>query len=385
MSTTSSKEFTELEAAQPANTLAPNDLLQVLQTIWKGRKTIVLLVAVALGIAVVASLLLPNYYKAETRFLALSPDQLAPETLFGTTGLKPQVYGNMNDIDRLLAIAESNDLIDYLVDTFALYTHYDIDPNKPKAAVTVRQKLLSFYEVTKTPKDAILLAVEDKNPQMAADLANAARARIDYLNKKIIQDAQSQNSQTLMQEIAAKESKMSWFSDSLKILRARYRIFDLETQKEVLSTEMASLDQKLASTAARLEVYKRRSGRGIQDSIAKLDAQLQGLQQAKVVLDSQLIQLNEGMVPVENLNISRIELGRNLNKDTERLQQIEATLRSAQPTLALLEAAQVPVIKSRPRRSLIVLGSGFAAAFFAVLLVLLAASSRQYNWQKIFE
>lgn len=237
---------------------APHDLLAVLKTIWQGRKIILYLVGFALLIAVVASLLLPNYYKGETRFLALSPDQLAPETLFGTAGTKPQVYGNMNDIDRLLAIAESNELVDYLVQEFDLFTHYAIDPKKPKAAVLVRKKLLGLYEVTKTPKDAILIEIEDKTPAMAAALANAARVRIDAINRAIIKAAQQQNSDALKSEIANKQGLMQQYSDSLQSLRERYRIYDITTQQEVLSTEAANLDQRLANTGARLSAYKQR-------------------------------------------------------------------------------------------------------------------------------
>lgn len=364
---------------------APYDLLAVLKTIWQGRKTILYLLIFALILAVVSSLLLPNYYKGETRFLALSPDQLAPETLFGTTGTKPQVYGNMNDIDRLLAIAESNELIDYLIQKFDLFTHYAIDPQKPKAAVLVRKKLLSLYEVTKTPKDAILLEIEDKEPEMAAALANAARDQIDAINRNIIKAAQQQNSEALKNEIANKQDLMRQYSDSLQSLRERYGIYDITTQQEVLSTEAANLDQQLASAGARLSAYKQRSGRVAQDSIAKLGIQLQGLKQAKIKLDSQLVQLNEGMVPIENLDISRIELGRNLNKDEERLQQFEAALRSRQPSIALLETAQIPQIKSSPHRSLIVLGTGFLSGIFAIFLVLLLDSGRRYAWKDIFK
>lgn len=364
---------------------APHDLLAVLKTLWQSRKIILYIVGAALALAVVVSLLLPNYYKGETQFLALSPDQLSPEMLFGTTGTKPQVYGNMNDIDRLLAIAESNELIDYLIGEFDLFAHYGISSNNPKAANMVRKKFLSLYQVTKTPKDAILLAIEDKDPQIAAALANAARERIDHINRSIIKAAQQQNSEALKSEITNKRNLLQQYGDSLKVLRNRYKIFDIETQKEVLSTETTNLDQKIAGTSARLSVYQQRSGRVAQDSIANLSIQLQGLKQTKIKLDSQLVQLNEGMAPIENLNISHIVLGQNLNDDSERLQQIEATLRSTQPSIALLETAQVPLVKSSPVRSLIVLGSGFLAGVFAILLVLLLDSSRRYGWEKIFK
>jgi len=382
MQTTPAQGGKPAPGEQPAPSI-PANLLDVIQTLWRWRWPVIIATGVAFFGAIALSLLMKVYFKGETRFLALSPDQSAPETLFGTTGMKPQLYGNMNDIDRLLAVAESNELADRLIDSFQLYAHYDIDPEKPKASILVRRKFFGLYEVTKTPKDAIMIEVEDEDPAMAAALANAAREEVDRISRMIIKDAQRKNIQALESEIRSKQALLARAGDSLRRLRTAYQIYDIETQTEVLSTELSGLQQQLATVNARIKAYERSRVRGARDSIAKLEVTVEGLEQARVSLDSQLVKLNEGRTPIQNLRENRAILSRNLNDDDERLQQFQTALRSTQPTIALLEAAQVPEIKSRPKRSFIVVGATFATFIFAVLAALLIDNGRRYRWREI--
>ncbi|MEL6275181.1 MAG: hypothetical protein AAFU03_08770, partial [Bacteroidota bacterium] len=219
----------------------------------------------------------------------------------------------------------------------------------------------------------------------AAALANAAREQIDYLSRKIIKDAQRKNITAIKGEIEAKQTFLRQMEDSIRTLRDTFRIYDLVTQQEVLSTELAGLEQRTAATEAKILAYQKSRVRGARDSIQKLEITLSGLNQARVNLDSQLQRLNRGMGPLLSMRESRGELSRNLNDEAERLKQYQAALRSTQPTIALLEEAQPPVIKSRPKRSFIVVGATFFTFLFAVLAALLVEQGKRYRWEEILD
>jgi hypothetical protein len=85
---------------------------------------------------------MPDFYAAEAKFLAISPEQSRPENLFGGSE-QIRYYGGEEDIDRLLIIAESNVIIDEMVDSFQLYKNYKINPASPKAHFKVRKKFSS--------------------------------------------------------------------------------------------------------------------------------------------------------------------------------------------------------------------------------------------------
>ncbi|MDX1942357.1 MAG: Wzz/FepE/Etk N-terminal domain-containing protein, partial [Saprospiraceae bacterium] len=161
-------------------------LLGVVQTLWKWRRPILIVTLSAVIGTAIISLFLPNYFKATTIFLAASPDMAKPELLFGQGNLYRNEYGNANDVDRLLTIAESSELVVFLVDSFKLYDHYKIDRENPRAPFKVQEKFFSLYKIEKTKRDAIELSVEDKDRLLAPRIANAAREKIDALAQQLI-------------------------------------------------------------------------------------------------------------------------------------------------------------------------------------------------------
>ena len=164
------------------------NLLDVLKILFKWLRPIAYL-CIGVGIGTTAiSLLLDNYYESTTTFYASSIDQAKPGQIFGTSSRDLEFYGNDRDNDRLLTIAESNGLVDYMVRTFDLYTHYDIDSTKERAPFNVRQKFNKYYTVIKTKREAIELSIEDTDKELAAEMVNAARNKIDELAIVIVEN-----------------------------------------------------------------------------------------------------------------------------------------------------------------------------------------------------
>ena len=107
------------------------NLLGVLETIFRWKKQILRVVVITTIASVIISLFLSNYYQANTLFYAASQD-LAKPAAVGPTPFTPNYYGEGEDIDRIMTIANSGELLDYLVYRFDLYSHYDIDTSKVK-------------------------------------------------------------------------------------------------------------------------------------------------------------------------------------------------------------------------------------------------------------
>lgn len=358
-------------------------LLGVLRTLWQWRRPIIYTTLTAFVGTIVISLLLTTYYMAETRFLAINPDQANPDVIAGIITTKTPLYGNMNDIDRLMAIAESNELVDFLVNKYNLYEHYDIDTSNVKASTKVRMKFLGLYEVTKTPKDAILIEVEDKDPVLAANLANDARNQIDAISRRLIQNGISKTLEAMQKETMFKEKSMKSLSDSMQQLREKYNIFDLSTQLEIFASKSGKINQQLTSVEAKIAAYRDSKLTGRQDSIAKLTVNQMSLQQVKLEIDSQMVLISQGTEPLLGLIESRASVSKSLNTGRERLELFENVLNSDMTFVAVLEEAQPPVIKSRPKRSMIVIGATFLAFILSVLGVLALEHSKQFDWKKI--
>ncbi|NJC27805.1 Wzz/FepE/Etk N-terminal domain-containing protein [Neolewinella antarctica] len=362
----------------------PPHLLGVLRSLWQWRKPILVTTLVGTVLALVISLLLPVYYQASTSFIALSPDQNSLEGLFGRSNNRVNVYGNGDDIDRLLAIAESDQLVDHLVDAFHLNTVYDIDSTAVKAPVRVRREFLDNYDISKSARDVIELSVSDRDPVRASEMARVAREKVNDVSVAIIRATHDRTAKSLRAEVKNREGVLENINARLEELRSTSGIYNTTAQGEALSTLSSSLNSDISRTRGKIASYRERNGRGARDSIYRLEISLAGLVSSRGVLDSQLVQLNESIGPLDGLEEERHRLNAELSSDQIRLKQYEALLSTNQRSLETVEEARVPVVKSKPVRSLIVLGGMFFSFLAAVIGALLIGSARRYDWDAIY-
>ncbi len=359
-------------------------LLDVLRVIFRWKRPILLACGIATVGAVVVSLLLPVYYQANTMFLALSPDQSKPELLFGNSQLEPELYGNANDVDRLLNIAESDQLADFLIDSFHLFRHYQIDSTNRKAPYRVRQKFFGLYEVTKTKRDAIELSLEDRDPALAAAMVRAAREYTTRTAQQLIKSSFGQTIKTYEGNVRNKETQLAVISDSLAKLRQQYSIYNSYSQAEGLTASLTEARTDLRGAKARVEAFVNSGVRGARDSINLLNVEISGLEQELAEVQQQLEEFNSGVAQIRKLEQQYDQSSRSLSQDLERRKQYQAIYQSDIPVLLLLEEARVPIVKSRPKRSLIVLAVAFVTFLFCVLGVLFIENTRDINWREIY-
>lgn len=363
----------------------PPHLLGVLRSLWQWRKPIALVTLAGTLLAIVVSLLLPNYFTSSTTFLTISPDQISIDGVFGGNGSRMQFYGSGDDIDRAMSVAESDALVDHMIRTFDLYTVYDIDTSKAKAPLYVRREFLSNYAVTKNTRDAIELEVTDKDPVRAAEMAREARNRVNDIGLTLIRGTQERSAQSLRSEITSAEANLQRIDERIRGLRERSGVYNTEALSETLATTNSGLQNLTATTEAKLARYRQAGGRGAQDSIAKYEVQMAGFRSARIDLDSQLVRLNRSLGPIDNLEEERLRLNLALSYNRIRLKQFETILGTDMRAVEVVEEARVPVAKSSPVRSLIVVGAAIFSFLAAVIGALLIDSGRRYDWGEVFK
>jgi len=210
------------------------NLLDVIGLLLKKRKLLLGITAAAAILSILVALLLPVYYKASTTFLAASPDLTNPSKLFGDKEVA--VYGSGNDLERLMGIATSEETLSFLVDSFNLMEVYDIDPQSVRARNDVREALTKLYGVMRTRYDVVEITVEDKDPERAALMANAARERIAAVIRGVTSSGQQDMANMYRNSIDMKKSRLISVQDSLKSLTKLYGIVDVKSQREACYT-----------------------------------------------------------------------------------------------------------------------------------------------------
>jgi uncharacterized protein involved in exopolysaccharide biosynthesis len=357
-----------------------NNLISVVGTIFKWRKYIIYTcLATAIG-AVVTVLLLPVYYESTTVFYAASPDLATPEAIFGGSGKAPDYYGTGNDTERLITIAESGDMASYMIDKFNLYERYDIDQDEPLGPYNVRLKFNKHYNVIKTKYDAVELSVEDEDKEMAAVMANAARDFIATTAVKLVKDSQAKLLGIFQNNLATKGAQLDSLNSQLQTARKKYGVYNTDAQSEGLSELIAKAEARLYNSQAKLEALK--NSRGRKDTIRALQANIKGYENELQKLGERLALFNEGMAQVEMLQDIQKETSTILAEDREHYKQIKAAYETDFPTVMLVEAAPVPIVKSRPKRSFIVVAAVAVAFIFSVIGILIFDTYKDINWKK---
>jgi tyrosine-protein kinase Etk/Wzc len=359
-----------------------DNLLGVISTIFKWKRIILLTCGITAVGAAIISLVLPVYYKSTTIFYAASPDLAVPEAIFGTGGEAPDYYGTENDIDRILSIANSGELVRFMVDSFDLYDRYDIDPKSPRGRHYVALEFSGHFDVVKTKYDAIELSIEDRDKEMAAKMTNAARNYINDVAQRIIKESQAKTVRTFEENIAQKEADMRMMNDSMQRIRLRYGVYNTKAQSENLSELIATGEAKVNLSRAKLSSLLN-AGYNKKDSLTLLQANITGyeaqLQQLYIRLDT----FNKGMALMDYLVESQLQASEQLAEDKEHYKMSKAAFSSEFPAIFLLEPGEVPVIKERPKRALMVVVSTFVAFIFCVLGVLIFDTYRDVNWREI--
>lgn len=366
-------------------TAPPAHLLGVLQSLWRWKIPILAVTFAGAMLAVIISLMLPEYYKASTTFLTISPDQISIDGVFGNTNGRMQFYGTGDDIDRTMSVAESDALVDHIIKEFDLYTVYDIDTAKVKAPLYVRREFLGNYEVTKNSRDAIELEISDQDPIRVAAMVKAARRQVNDISLTLVRGTQERSAQGLRREIESAEANLTDIDNRIQDLRKESGVYNTEAQSEALAAKTALLQNSIVTTDAKMLSYRQNGGLGARDSIAKYRVQLAGYESSRINLDSQLVRLNGSLGPLDNLEEERERLNQALSKNRIRLKQYETILGTDMRAIEVVEDAKVPVARSYPVRSLLVVGVTVLSFLFAVVGALLIDVGRGYDWKEVFE
>ncbi len=367
-----------------------DNLLEVIQALYRQRRFILNACLVALFASVSISLLLDNYYEAKTVFYPTSPRLANPELLFGYTGQVTDYFGSDRDLDRLAEIARSREVEDFLIERFDLYTHYGIDSTSKRGIHKLRKRLRKLYTVQKNKNDAIELTVEDRDPQVAADMANAARQKIDEIAQRLTKESQLKLLNAFENNLKRKQVELERLADSLRRVQAFYNIYDVGTQSAQIAGQLSLADLEVIRYRARLEVLE--SDPNVpRDTLAFIRANLKAYEQQRQQLraaggNTEVLtvdRLNEAAPRIAILQDMHYQARKQLTYDLERYNQILATYSTDIPALLVIEAAEPPPVKSRPVRSLIVLASLLGTFLFTSLAVLVADAYRGVRWRSL--
>ncbi len=360
-----------------------DNLIGVLATLFRYKRPILwATLATAVGTALISFLFLDNYYKSTTTFYPLSSDVFKPEQMFGQSTKDMDYYGGEEDVDRLITIAQSGELYEFLIKKYDLYRHYKIDTTSELAAFKVREALEGLYEVKKTKHNAIEISVEDKDRHLAAEMTNAARNKVDEIAQRLIREIQANLISAYKTSFIEKEKTLLGIGDSLMLMRQNYGVIDPETQTEAVTKVSVEAQSNYTRSKAKLDMLKNNPSVS-KDTIALLQATLKGYEEEAKSNDVMMKKYNAGYNSVSVLKQIYEQERNQIGRDKQRYTQLKVAYETKIQALKLFETGAVPVMKSRPKRSIMVISATLIVFVMSVIGALLMDNYREVNWHEI--
>lgn len=363
-------------------------LLDIIGTIFRWRKMIILLTVIVLIGTAIITLCIPNYYKAVATFMPINEEREMFSS--GSSTQNNSLYGDKDAIDRLLIMAESPLVIGKMVTTFNLAERYDIDASTPQGQDKVNKRFFKMLKVKKNQYSGIEISIEDTDPKEAARMVDSMLFYIQDFYKQ--STAQSKKELVEVYEKAIQENKeeLSIMMDSLIMLRSKYKIYDVKTQGEELGKLAVETEALLAESRYKLNIYNASGGQT--DSAIIMRANIEGLTQKLSLLRATAEDTNSG------ISLARFNQGRdkildyetrieaaseNLAAMQKKYAQFKAQVVTDKNAIIILDPVQIPFIKSYPSRSIMVLGAGFLALVLGCLGAILLDMYKSVNWTEV--
>ncbi len=355
----------------------------------KHRRVIGGLCAAGMLAALVVSMLLPNVYESTASVL---PQQEPREAGVLTALLTSTAAGGMaqnlglglpgmpaTPTDVFVAILKSRAMADDVIKKFNLMDRY-----REKTMVETRKELDDHVRITVTKEKAIKIAVEDEDPQVAAEMANFYVANLDRLNRTVNVSKAGQNRVFIERRLAETVESMGKAEDALRDFQTKNKTVAVEAQSKVMIEAAAILQGQITAQEVQLQVMGTYLSPDNPD-VARVRSNVEELRKQLYIMESG--KGGKGMLPGDRLHPAMITVPELALQFARLFRQVKVqetlfTLLTSQheqakiaeardtPTVQMLDRAVPSDKRVRPRLLLNTAVAGMLALLSGVFIAL---------------
>ncbi|MBP6264497.1 MAG: hypothetical protein KA240_16325 [Nitrospira sp.] len=333
------------------------------------------------------SLLLPNVYESTSSVLPQLESKeggaLAALLASPAAGGMAQNLGlglpglPTTPTDVFVSILKSRLMADDVINKFNLMDRY-----REKTMVETRKELEDHLRITVTKEKVIKVAVEDEDPQVAADMANYYVSNLDRLNRTVIVNKAGQNRAFLERRLNETMESMAKAEEALRDFQAKNKTVAVEAQAKVMIEAAAMIQGQITAQEVQLQVMggylspDNPDLARIRSNVEELKKQLATMgsgKDAKGMLSSE--RLHPAMVAVPDLALQFGRLFRQVKVQetlftllTSQHEQAKIAEARDTPTVQVLDQAVPADKRTRPRILLNVAVAGVLALVIGIFL-----------------
>lgn len=321
--------------------------IDLLVYIWQKRLPLGIITGAAILFSTVASLLITPMYKSTVILFPAHGASISQILSPDNNASRYSIYelGEEEQAEKLLQVLHSNEIRDRIIDIYDLTKHYGFKPGSPHLKTNLANRYTSNITFKRTPYMSVMIQVMDKDPRIAAGIANDISDLTDTVFHRIIKQRALEAFRLVENEYQTVQASVTALEDSLTFYR-KLGINDYETQAERYHEAYGKAIVEGNMNAARILEDKLKL-------LSRYGTQYMTLQTKLTLESSRLSQLNQ--------------------------RYSEARMESEQsiPSKFVVNAAEIPDKKAYPKKSIIVLVSAFSAFLFGLISLLIFDTIRR--------
>ncbi len=353
------------------------DLLDYLFILLKRKRFIAAVTAGITVLTVIVSFIIPKTYKAESKIMPPQQAQSLSSQVLGQlsgvvgAGMIGAAAGIKTSGDLYVGLLKSRPVLDAIVDRFRLMRLHKI-----KYREDARRSLLGQLTASDDKKSGIItIAVEDKDPKRAAEMANAFVDELKNLNKRLAVTEAGQRRLFYEEQLKDVKESLLQSEESLKGFQEKTGAIKMDDQARAVIQGLAQVRAQIAAKEVQLRVMKTYATVNNPDA-QRLEEEVRGLKEQMGRLEAKGGHNPDALMPTSRMPQVGTDYLRKLRelKFNEALYEIllkqfeVAKLDEARDAtvIQVIEQAVPPEKKFKPKRTQMVLIAFVVGLFISI-------------------
>lgn len=340
---------------------------------WQFRVLLIItgLTGSVLGVVFSAPWFITPLYESKVVFYPATVNSISKALLSDNPSDKTDVleFGAEEQSDQLIQILYSDEIRDSIIRRFRLMEHYEIPKNAKFRYTRLNKKYDKLIQFKRTEYMSVEITVRDKDPRMAANIANTIAALLDHTKNKIQHEQVEKSFQIVQTQYESKKAWIERLNDSLNFFRSQ-GIFDYDLQTDHLTELQVQSSSAKAEAQGKLNILRQLKVSEDDTGIINNMVRLKGS-------EASLLDLNRQLKSLERYGGAYNSVKEQLEKENEELVKIRmrydrcrVDLEEVLPVKFLVNSARPAEKKVYPIRWLVVLLSGTGTVLLAALYMI---------------
>lgn len=368
------------------------DLFELFRVLVKHWKLVIIMPFVVAVLTAVYSLTIPNSFKASSTIFVHSNSKLSALSSLPFAGMIPGLGSGGGSAEYLMVYLKSRTMSDRIIKRFGIATN-PVFVGEKKPEDIKYEDLLKIVErtvsVDKDKDGLISISAETTDPELSARIAVAY---VEYLSS-FARGPQKEKRQFVERQLEIVKKELENAEEIFKVFQDKHKLFAIDKQASVVIEKLARLEAEKVGAGVSLKMQESLlKSSGNLPELVKIEGQKVS-EEAKIVALEKEIAITEkeiALLPQLALEFARLTRDYKVKEKvfgvlTEQFEMAKISEAEEGSQFEVVDSARIPEVKSKPRRSIMVILAGLSAGVlgvFAAFLIEFVNRRRQHELAK---